>query len=125
MSDTEHQESWAIVELMGHVTMAGRLSEEERFGSKVGRIDIPTNEGGFTTVFFGGSSIYRVTPTSEAIARAKARSNQPKPIYAYELPKAEDHDPVKAIVGPRDDYDPRNNIDDDDYDPDDSRDMDL
>lgn len=32
---------WAVVELMGHVRIAGRLSEEERFGGKMGRIDVP------------------------------------------------------------------------------------
>lgn len=37
-------DSWAIVELMGHVRLAGRLTEEERFGSKMGRLDIPTGE---------------------------------------------------------------------------------
>lgn len=37
-------DSWAIVELMGHVRMAGRVSEEERFGAKLGRIDIPQPE---------------------------------------------------------------------------------
>ena len=34
-------ETWAIVELMGHVKLAGKLSEEERFGVKMGRLDIP------------------------------------------------------------------------------------
>jgi RecJ-like exonuclease len=35
---------WAVVELMGHVRMAGLVTEEEHFGSKVGRIDIPKEE---------------------------------------------------------------------------------
>jgi hypothetical protein len=107
MSD-EQVESWAVVELLGHVTMAGRLTEEERFGSKMGRVDIPTNEGGFTTVFFGGGSVYRITPCTEVIARAKARSHQPHPIYAYELPKAEEETTVKesqrSLDYYRDDY---------------------
>lgn len=29
-------DSWAIVELMGHVRIAGRITEEERFGAKLG-----------------------------------------------------------------------------------------
>lgn len=33
---TEKFETWAIVELMGHVKLAGRLTEEERFGTKMG-----------------------------------------------------------------------------------------
>jgi hypothetical protein len=36
-------DSWAILELMGHVRMAGRVTEEERFGAKMGRIDVPTS----------------------------------------------------------------------------------
>lgn len=36
-------EVWAIVELMGHVRLAGRLSEEEKFGAKMGRLDIPAD----------------------------------------------------------------------------------
>ena len=35
---------WAIVELMGHVRLAGRLSEEEKFGAKMGRLDIPAGQ---------------------------------------------------------------------------------
>ena len=37
-------ETWAIVELMGHVRVAGFVTEEERFGVKLGRIDIHDGE---------------------------------------------------------------------------------
>lgn len=41
--DAKQPESvWAVVELMGHVKLAGRLTEEEKFGAKLGRPDIPT-----------------------------------------------------------------------------------
>lgn len=33
--------TWAILELMGHVKLAGFVTEEELFGGKIGRIDIP------------------------------------------------------------------------------------
>jgi hypothetical protein len=39
------EETWAIVELMGHVRLAGRLTEEEKFGAKMGRLDIPAGHG--------------------------------------------------------------------------------
>jgi hypothetical protein len=42
---TDTPPTWAIVELMGHVTIAGRLTEEEKFGSKLGRLDIPDGQG--------------------------------------------------------------------------------
>ena len=91
------QETFAIVELMGHVRVAGRLSEEEKFGSKLGRLDIPTSkpceacagtgqtafmaaepcahckgskvETSFTTIYFGGASVYRISIVTEAVAR--------------------------------------------------------
>jgi hypothetical protein len=80
-------DSWAIVELMGHVRIAGRVTEEERFGCKMGRIDIPGPDGQFVTQYFGGSSVYRVTPTTEEIARAVAVRNQPEPVHQWEMPK--------------------------------------
>ncbi|OFZ55001.1 MAG: hypothetical protein A2428_03250 [Bdellovibrionales bacterium RIFOXYC1_FULL_54_43] len=78
--------SWAIVELLGHVRMAGMVSEEERFGCKMGRIDIPTDDGKFATQYFGGGSVYRLTPTSEEAARAVAKRNVPQPVHQWELP---------------------------------------
>jgi hypothetical protein len=105
MSETS-EESWAVVELLGHVTMAGKLSEEERFGAKMGRVDIPTDAGGWTTIYFGGSSVYRITPCVEAVARAKARSHQPKPVYAWEIPAPKDAEtaPMRQLQSSRDDF---------------------
>jgi hypothetical protein len=78
-------EQWAILELMGHVRLAGKVTEEEHFGAKLGRIDIP-NSDGFTTQWFSGGSIYRLTPTTEDIARGVALRNQPEPVHRWELP---------------------------------------
>jgi hypothetical protein len=78
-------EQWAIVELMGHVRLGGRLTEESHFGVALGRIDIPAGDG-FATQFFGGSSIYRITPVAEDVARAVATANQPQPVHRWELP---------------------------------------
>jgi hypothetical protein len=41
---------WAIVELMGHVRLAGRLTEEEKFGVKMGRLDIPSQKPACTGI---------------------------------------------------------------------------
>jgi hypothetical protein len=81
-------EFWGILELMGHVRMAGRISEEERFGAKIGRIDCPTQADQFITVFFGGGSIYRLTPCTEEVAREVAKNSIPQPIHSYEMPRA-------------------------------------
>jgi hypothetical protein len=72
--------------LLGHVKVAGLVTEETHFGTALGRIDIPNAEGGFTTQYFGGSSVYRLTPTTEAIARSVAARNQPTPAHRWELP---------------------------------------
>jgi len=76
---------WGILELMGHVKIAGYVTEEERFGSKVGRIDIPMPDGTAVTQFFGGSAIYRLTPATEAVARRYAVVNAPRPVSVYDL----------------------------------------
>lgn len=77
---------WCIVELMGHVKIAGLVTEVELFGSKLGRCEIPNGDG-FVTQFFNGSSVYRITPVEEKIARHVAASNQPEPVNRWELPR--------------------------------------
>ena len=72
---------------LGHVRIAGRVTEEERFGGKLGRIDIPGKDGGETTQYFNASSIYRLTPTTEEIARHVAINCQPMPVQPWDLPK--------------------------------------
>lgn len=91
-------EAWAIVELMGHVRVAGRVSEEERFGVKIGRIDIPQADGSFVTQHFGGGSVYRITYVGEAEARAVALANRPQPVHSWEMPRALPPAAVQRII---------------------------
>lgn len=82
---------WAIVEVFGHRRHAGRIREEERFGAKMLRIDVPVFEAirGMTppvidgtprweTLWYGGSSIFSLSLTDEATVM---RANKP-----YESP---------------------------------------
>lgn len=85
-TEASNEPVWAIVELMGHVKLAGRLTEEEKFGTKMGRLDIPVEEG-FVTKFFGGSSVYSITFVTEAVARHVAKGNQPEPVRPWDFPK--------------------------------------
>lgn len=95
MSEGAVAPEWAIVELMGHRRRAGVISEVERFGTKLLRIDIPLPKGeadgpggGYVTEFAGGSSIYALRPCSEEVARAAARAiGDPRPVMpaAYRL----------------------------------------
>lgn len=83
-------EGFAIVELMGHVRLAGRVSPAPMFGTELLRIDIPDREGaGYTTQFVSGSSLYRLTPCSDEVARAVARENDVIPVSPWELRRLE------------------------------------
>lgn len=69
-------EGWAILELMGHRQRVGRVSEEEVYGGKMLRIDIPLADlgGEVVTEFYGCSSVYSLRPISED--RADAAQNE-------------------------------------------------
>lgn len=89
----EDRWEWGIVEVFGHRKHAGRICEEERFGAKMLRIDIPVKgdpaANGWTTHWYGGSSIFSLTLTDEASA---LRANKPyEPPGRYALP-ARDED---------------------------------
>ena len=83
----EGYEGWAIVELMGHRRMAGKISEATIAGAPLLRIDVPKadGDGTFATQFYGGSAIYCITPTSEEMAKVVARTAQPAPVALWEL----------------------------------------
>ena len=106
--------AWAIVELMGHVRLAGRLSEEEHYGAKMGRLDIPTDGWAFVTQFFGGGSVYRITLVSEDVARHVAKAARPEPVSPWDFPKQLS----RALPGMGDDdHDEDANDEDDDGPP--------
>lgn len=87
-SEIKAYDGWAIVELMGHVRMAGRVSEAPMFGTALLRVDIPNGDS-YTTQFASGGSIYRLTPCSEEVARAVAHGGQAAPIEPWELRRLE------------------------------------
>jgi hypothetical protein len=92
-------EEWAVVELFGHVRLAGRVSEVERFGGKMLRLEIPKPDGGWlATKDIGSAALYAVTYTDEATARVVAAHHQPAPVHRYELeaPKPEPADDSNA-----------------------------
>ena len=115
---SEHGEiGWAILDKYGHTRLGGYITEEQRFGGTVGRIDIPMADGSTMTQFFGANSFFGLTPVSEEVARAVAARSQPEPVHRYELPRAlmpapeetqrdmyredpDDNDPVKDDEGP-------------------------
>jgi hypothetical protein len=88
------QIGWAVVELLGHRRLGANVSEVEVAGTKMLRLDIPTDPP--VTQFVGGGAIYAITPTSEEIATGVARYNVRPPVNRWELPAG------SASAGPRD-----------------------
>lgn len=86
---TEFSGTWAIVELLGRIRMAGFVTEAKLFGGAVGRINIPIGEATMTQ-YFGGGSLFRLTPVTEEMARSVAKHNEPRPIHVYEIPQLAD-----------------------------------
>lgn len=105
-------EEWAVVELMGHLKLAGKVSEATIAGASLLRIDVPelpTEDGrpaqpGYTK-FFGPASIYSITPCDQDVAMRVARYLRRAPIQRYELAPALPP-PPPADAEPVEDDDP-------------------
>ncbi|MBE3117658.1 MAG: hypothetical protein IMZ50_02740 [Candidatus Atribacteria bacterium] len=67
---TDNKDCWAVVELMGHVTIAGKVTKPGEYGG-LWQVDIPDGET-FHTEFFGSQSVYRIRIVSEEISRVYA-----------------------------------------------------
>jgi hypothetical protein len=82
-------EEWAVVELMGHQKIAGKVSEQSIAGGSMLRVDVPDVPGqaGFTR-YIGTAAIYAINPCSEDVARRAAAYHQVQPIRPYELAPA-------------------------------------
>lgn len=80
---------YAIVELFGHTTLVGRVSEVERFGSKMLALEPLFNGTLMDAVLHGGAAIYRLTPCSPQIAWER----QPRDLW--QLPPA-----IRVVVPP-------------------------
>ena len=78
---------WACVEIFGYRKHYGRITEVERFGAKMLRVDVPTQTAApllgeseqFETFLYGGGSIFSLTPMTEEAARKWAENERPRP----------------------------------------------
>ena len=77
-------EAWAIVEIFGHQTFAGKVTEQVIGGASFVRVDVPMVNGSDPfTKFFGASAIYSITPVSEELARKAVTACHSEPLLVY------------------------------------------
>lgn len=80
-------DEWAIVELMGHRRLAGRIREVQLAGAGFLRLDIPAaGDDPGRTQYIAPGSVYALHPVDEATARAAAAQWRPTPVQRWELP---------------------------------------
>lgn len=95
---SEETQQWGIVELMGHKVVAGLISKSEMLGKPMLRVDVPsTTAYQAFTQFYGESSIYCVTFTSEEVALRTAEQCKVNPVSVYvpDLITKEKYDEVR------------------------------
>ncbi|WP_316200432.1 MULTISPECIES: hypothetical protein [unclassified Bradyrhizobium] len=103
--DTDEGWEWAIVEIFGHRRHVGKAREEERFGSKMLRIDVPRlgpgkDETTWSSHFYGGSSIFSYTITDqETVMNYAERAYTPAlPYRDHGTSEPVDHEEVDAFA---------------------------
>ena len=103
-----------VVDLMGHVVVAGFLSEQAIGGASFIRLDVPEIEGQKAyTKFYGPSAVYSITPVDHETMLTAVRAYCHQPIDVYRLVV-----PVRQQIpaGPDDPFDEHFGDDDDEVD---------
>lgn len=97
---SENNDAWAVVDLMGHVTIAGRVTKPGEYGG-LWQIDVPEGDS-FRTEFFGSQSVYRIRMVSEEIARAYALPSHE--VMEYDAPIVTRQEHLNALEKAREEY---------------------
>lgn len=106
---------WALVEVMGHRSHWGRVREEERFGTKMLRVDVPNFEKTadlevvgdaesagiqpaeptitWSTHYYSGAAIFSFTLTDQATVIKKNRPYEAPHRLTYRAPEPRDFEP--------------------------------
>lgn len=92
MSETnvrpEAFDCWCVLELFGHVRLAGRVTEASIGGCSLLRVDVPDKNGGVEfTRYFGNGAIYSMTPVTEDVARRVGNGSAAAPVKPWEMPR--------------------------------------
>ena len=81
MSESEKFEQWAIIEVMGHNRISGKITEQTLGGTAFIRVDVPAVDGRQSfTKLLGSSAIYAVNFVDEETATAAAKSVSAEPV---------------------------------------------
>lgn len=82
-------ETWAVLELFGHVRLAGLVTEASIGGCAFLRVDVPNKEGETQfTRYFGNGAIYSMTPVSRDVACRVGNGSAQAPVKPWEMPAA-------------------------------------
>jgi hypothetical protein len=93
---------WAVLELFGHVRLAGRVTEASIGGCSFLRVDVPKPDGEIDfTRYFGNGAIYSMTPVTEEVARRVGNGSAQAPVKPWEMPTA-----PQLSVGSRSEFEP-------------------
>lgn len=102
MSTEESKEGysgWSILELMGHRRLGGYITETTLAGKGMLRIDIPGKDGARSaTQLYSLESVYCLTPSGEAEARAVALRSIVEPVARWEMPRLAHHEETAPRV---------------------------
>ncbi len=103
---------WKIVEIFGHRRHAGRVREEEQFGQRMCRIDVPVKgdpaANGWNSYFYGGAAIFGVHPSTEEDVMklnkpyeppSRARLASPDDFYEHDGDEDPDEELERAMDG--------------------------
>lgn len=86
MTEAKKFETWAIVEVMGHIKYAGFVTAETVAGSAMLRVDVPeVKDRAPFTKYLATGALYGVTPCSEPTARARAERIRAVPFQTYDI----------------------------------------
>lgn len=81
---------WAMVELMGHQMIVGRVSESAIAGAPFLRVDVPQfgEEQAFTR-FFSAGAVYSINPVTEEVARGLLSRGgcRNEPVSKWQMPQ--------------------------------------
>lgn len=82
------QGDWVLLEVFGHRRHWGLISEIERFGTKMARIDEyrPGEAEPVRTHFYGGASIFSITSITEEMARRRIAHYDPPAVQTLAPP---------------------------------------